>query len=158
MYFFKCIIDAFRPGIRYTFNVYGIQDDRSYLLEKKAKYLKELEPTDSLSLNIDKITMNSLTVSWRRYDQEFRAGFIRGYILYMKKNNQSCTAKESKLLIHAGSQVICTYNITKPNQTELTIRHLEPNTKYLLAIKAYTVKSEYNDNDNFTSVYTSADT
>ncbi|KAH0627899.1 hypothetical protein JD844_008454 [Phrynosoma platyrhinos] len=33
--------DAFSPGVRYTFGVYGLQGDRSYSLEKRVKYLKE---------------------------------------------------------------------------------------------------------------------
>ncbi|KAM6474215.1 oncostatin-M-specific receptor subunit beta isoform 1-T3 [Liasis olivaceus] len=150
--------DAFKPGIRYTFSVYGMEGDKSYLLEKKAKYLEEREPKEYLSFKTVTVTANSLTVTWKHYDQEFNSGFIRGYIFYMKMKNQSCVTKGLELFKHAGNQVICTYQIEKPNQTEFTVRHLEPSTTYWFALQAYTVKPEYIINDNFTQVITKDDT
>ncbi|XP_058026653.1 oncostatin-M-specific receptor subunit beta [Ahaetulla prasina] len=149
--------DAFKPGVRYTFNVYGIQGDRSYLLEKKAKYLEEMEPPHYLSCNIDTITANSLRVTWEQYDQKFSSGFIRGYMLYMKMDNQNCSVQGSKPLIHPGNLMICSYKIEKPNQTEFTVRHLKPNTKYLFALQAYAVNPNYTDNVFFTPVFTPDD-
>ncbi|XP_063151803.1 oncostatin-M-specific receptor subunit beta [Candoia aspera] len=149
--------DAFRPGIRYTFSVYGMHGDKSCLLEKKVKYLKELEPTEYLSFNISTITADSLTVTWKRYDQEFNFGFIRGYVFYMKMNNQSCTVQGFEPFIHTDNQVICSYKIKKTNQTEFTVRQLEPSTTYLFALQAYTVKPEYIGSDNFTRATTQAD-
>ncbi|ETE69095.1 Oncostatin-M-specific receptor subunit beta, partial [Ophiophagus hannah] len=145
--------DAFKRGVRYTFNVYGIQGDRSYLLEKKVKYLEE-EPSGFLSCNIDAITANSLRVTWER--QEFSSGFIRGYILYMKMDKQNCLVQGSSQFRHAG-HLICTYKIEKPNQTEFTVRHLKPNTKYLFALQAYAVNPNYTDNARFKAVFTPDD-
>ncbi|XP_026571698.1 oncostatin-M-specific receptor subunit beta [Pseudonaja textilis] len=144
--------DAFKRGVRYTFNVYGIQGDRSYLLEKKVKYLEE-EPSRFLSCNIDEITANSLRVTWKRDDPEFSSGFIRGYILYMKMDNQNCSVQGFKQFRHAG-HLICTYKIEDPNQTAFTVRHLKPNTKYLFALQAYAVNPNYTDNVNFKAVFT----
>ncbi|XP_070792033.1 oncostatin-M-specific receptor subunit beta [Pituophis catenifer annectens] len=149
--------DAFKRGVRYTFNVYGIQDDRSYLLEKKAKYLEEMEPPDYLSCNIEEITANSLRVTWERYDQKFSSGFIRGYMLYMKMDNQSCSVQGSQPLIRPGNLTICSYKIEKPNQTEFTVRHLKPNRKYFFALQAYAVNPNYTDNVIFKSVITPDD-
>ncbi|XP_032070458.1 oncostatin-M-specific receptor subunit beta [Thamnophis elegans] len=149
--------DAFKPGIRYTFNVYGIQDDRSFLLERKAKYLEEMEPPPYNLSNIDSITANSLRVTWERYGQKFKDGFIRGYVLYMKMDNESCSVQGSKPLIHPGNLMICSYKIEDPNQTEFIVRHLKPNTKYLFAFQAYAVNPNYTDNLSFTAVFTPND-
>ncbi|KAG8131156.1 hypothetical protein E2320_017725 [Naja naja] len=145
--------DAFKRGVRYTFNVYGIQGDRSYLLETKVKYLEE-EPSRFLSFNIDAITANSLRVTWK--PDEFSSGFIRGYILYMKMDKQSCSVQGSNKFRHAG-HLICAYEIEKPNQTEFTVRHLKPNTKYLFALQAYAVDLNYTVNATFEPVFTRDD-
>ncbi|XP_070599523.1 oncostatin-M-specific receptor subunit beta isoform X2 [Erythrolamprus reginae] len=150
--------DAFKPGVRYTFNVYGIQDDRSHLLEKKAKYLKEMEPpSHDLPCNISSITANSFKVTWNQYGQEFKYGFIRGYMLYMKMDNQNCSVKGFKPLIHPGNLIICSYKIEKPSQTEFTVEHLKPSTKYLFAVQAYAVNPNYTDGVVFKTVNTRYD-
>ncbi|XP_039203873.1 oncostatin-M-specific receptor subunit beta-like isoform X2 [Crotalus tigris] len=149
--------DAFRHGVRYTFNVYGIQDDKSYLLEKKVKYLKEEEPLQYILCNIVNTTANSLKVTWEPQDQKFNSCFIRGYVLYMKMDNQNCMVQGSEQFRNANNLTICSYKIEKPNQTEFTVRHLKPRTKYLFAVQAYAVKPHYTDNGTFKTVFTPDD-
>ncbi|KAL7989076.1 hypothetical protein Chor_007995 [Crotalus horridus] len=149
--------DAFSHGVRYTFNVYGIQDDKSYLLEKKVKYLKEEEPLQYILCNIVNTTANSLKVTWEPQDQKFNSCFIRGYVLYMKMDNQNCMVQGSEQFRNANNITICSYKIEKPNQTEFTVRHLKPRTKYLFAVQAYAVKPHYTDNGTFKTVFTPDD-
>ncbi|XP_062984861.1 oncostatin-M-specific receptor subunit beta [Elgaria multicarinata webbii] len=130
--------EAFRPGVRYSFRVYGTQGDRSYLLEKKEKYLKELEPNQDLDLKISTVTSNSVSVTWKSSLQDSQPGFIRGYILYVKKESGNCTLGNIEP-IFSDNSTVCRYNITDPEQSSFTVERLEPDTVYKLTVQAYSV-------------------
>ncbi|XP_054544186.1 oncostatin-M-specific receptor subunit beta [Talpa occidentalis] len=55
--------DAFRPGVRYKFKIYGISTKKpAYLLEKKTGYSQELDGTDCCKYKISNPEQKTLTV------------------------------------------------------------------------------------------------
>ncbi|XP_044287300.1 oncostatin-M-specific receptor subunit beta-like isoform X1 [Varanus komodoensis] len=126
--------DAFSPGVRYTFRVYGTQGNRSYLLEVKTKYLKELEPPSLLDIETSDVTSNSITLTWKTYPQDFQAGFIRGYAIYVTRN---CTVEGSVQVSFPDGLMVCRYTIKDPHQNRFTVEHLEPSTVYQFSGLAY---------------------
>ncbi|XP_053143796.1 oncostatin-M-specific receptor subunit beta-like isoform X2 [Hemicordylus capensis] len=148
---------AFHPGERYTFRVYGLHSKRAVLLEKKVKYLKELEPTRNPNLTIAAVTSNSFTVTWTFYPfDESHPGFIRGYNIYVKPDHGNCMLKESAEVRFQGDLVLCKYTVEDPKEKRFTIKHLEPSTTYQVTINAYSVNPE-NITDNFQKITTKAD-
>uniref|UniRef100_H9GFT4 Oncostatin M receptor n=1 Tax=Anolis carolinensis TaxID=28377 RepID=H9GFT4_ANOCA len=130
--------DDFSPGVKYTFRIYGMEGDRAYLLEKKVKYLEEQEPAHDPLLSISAITSDTLTIHWDSYPENSLPGFIRGYNVYVKMEHGNCnTLQEFEQL--PGNPTICKYTIKNRNQKNYTVRHLKPNTVYLLTVQAYSV-------------------
>nr|XP_060617398.1 oncostatin-M-specific receptor subunit beta-like isoform X2 [Anolis sagrei ordinatus] len=130
--------DDFSPGVKYTFRIYGMEGDKSYLLEKKIKYLKEQEPAHDPLFSISAITSDTLTIHWGSYPENSLPGFIRGYNVYVKMEHGNCrTLKEFEQL--PGNPMICRHTIKDRNQKNYTVRNLEPNTAYLIAVQAYSV-------------------
>ncbi|NXU33531.1 OSMR protein, partial [Drymodes brunneopygia] len=130
---------AFVAGVRYKFHIYGSFADKAFLLEKKIGYLRELPPhLDPIVKKVD-LTYNSVTLSWDSYlTNESEAGFIRGYHVYVSPVQGNCNLKGSKKHILSGESELCKYTIENPEEKRYTVKHLMPNTKYKVVVKAFT--------------------
>ncbi|XP_063037503.1 oncostatin-M-specific receptor subunit beta-like isoform X1 [Melospiza melodia melodia] len=130
---------AFVPGVRYKFHVYGSVASRASLLEKKIGYLKELPPhLDPIVRKVD-LTYNSVTLSWDSYlTNESEPGFVRGYHVYVSPIQGNCNLKGSKKHILSDESELCKYTIENPEEKRYTVKHLMPNTKYKIVVKAFT--------------------
>ncbi|XP_053788391.1 oncostatin-M-specific receptor subunit beta [Vidua chalybeata] len=130
---------AFVPGVRYKFRIYGSVANRASLLEKKIGYLRELPPfLDPIVRKVD-LTYNSVTLSWDSYlTNESEPGFVRGYHVYVSPIQGNCNLKGSKKHILSDESELCKYTIENPEEKRYTVKHLIPNTKYKLVVKAFT--------------------
>ncbi|XP_068031749.1 oncostatin-M-specific receptor subunit beta-like isoform X2 [Anomalospiza imberbis] len=130
---------AFVPGVRYKFRIYGSVANRASLLEKKIGYLRELPPfLDPIVRKVD-LTYNSVTLSWDSYlTNESEPGFVRGYHVYVSPIQGNCNLKGSKKHILSDESELCKYTIENPEEKRYTVKHLMPNTKYKIVVKAFT--------------------
>ncbi|XP_060092575.1 LOW QUALITY PROTEIN: oncostatin-M-specific receptor subunit beta [Heteronotia binoei] len=130
--------DAFKPGVRYSFRVYGSHSNTASLLEKKAKYLKELEPDTFPELYEDSSVPRVLTLTWN-YDHlnDSLPGFIRGYSVFVKERDGNCTLEGSEKLVFRDGSVICRYTVEEPTKKSLTVKHPGLNKEYWLDINAF---------------------
>ncbi|KAF4804695.1 hypothetical protein TURU_005905 [Turdus rufiventris] len=130
---------AFVPGVRYKFCIYGSVANRASLLEKKIGYLRELPPhLDPIVRKVD-LTYNSVTLSWDSYlTNDSETGFVRGYHVYVSPIQGNCNLKGSKKHILSDESELCIYTIENPEEKGYTVKHLMPNTKYKIAVKAFT--------------------
>ncbi|NXL10528.1 OSMR protein, partial [Mesembrinibis cayennensis] len=129
---------AFVPGVRYNFRIYGSVANRASLLEKKTGYLRELPPLRDPTVEVE-LTFNAVTLSWDSYlTNESQPGFIRGYHVYVSPIQEDCSLKGSKKHVLPDDSVLCKYTIENPEEKRYTVKHLLSNTKYKLAVKAYT--------------------
>ncbi|XP_064295456.1 oncostatin-M-specific receptor subunit beta [Phalacrocorax carbo] len=130
---------AFVPGVRYNFHVYGSVANRASLLEKKTGYLRELPPLLDPIVEKVELTLNAVTLSWDSYPtDESQPGFVRGYHVYVSPIQEDCLLKGSKKHVLPDDSVLCKYTIEDPEEKRYTVKHLLSNTKYKLAVKAYT--------------------
>ncbi|KFO76491.1 Oncostatin-M-specific receptor subunit beta, partial [Cuculus canorus] len=130
---------AFVPGVRYNFHIYGSVSSRASLLEKKTGYLRELPPLlDPFVEKVD-LTFDAVTLSWDCYPtNESQTGFVRGYHVYVSPIKQNCSLKGSRKHVLPDDSVLCKYTIENPEEKRYTVKSLLSNTKYRLAVKAYT--------------------
>ncbi|NXX78094.1 OSMR protein, partial [Urocolius indicus] len=130
---------AFVPGVRYSFRVYGSVANRASLLEKKIGYLRELPPLLDPTVEKVGLTSNAVTLSWDSYPtNESQSGFVRGYHVFISPVQEDCSLKGSKKHVLPDNSVLCKYTIDNPEEKRYTVKHLLPNTKYKLVVKAYT--------------------
>uniref|UniRef100_F7GUY2 Oncostatin-M-specific receptor subunit beta n=1 Tax=Macaca mulatta TaxID=9544 RepID=F7GUY2_MACMU len=95
--------DAFRPGVRYDFRIYGLSTKRiACLLEKKTGYSQELAPSDNPHVLVDMLTSHSFTLSWKDYSTESQPGFIQGYHVYLKSKARQCHPRFQKAVLSAS--------------------------------------------------------
>ncbi|NXO26476.1 OSMR protein, partial [Cisticola juncidis] len=130
---------AFVPGVRYKFCIYGSVANRAFLLEKKIGYLRELPPNlDPIVGKVD-LTYSSVTLSWDSYfTNESEPGFVRGYHVYVSPIQGNCNLEGSKKHILSDGSELCKYTIKNPEEKRYTVKHLMPNTKYKIVVKAFT--------------------
>ncbi|NWH74804.1 OSMR protein, partial [Piaya cayana] len=131
--------DAFVPGVRYNFHIYGSVANRDFLLEKKTGYLRELPPLlDPVVEKVD-LTFNAVALSWDSYPtNESQYGFVRGYHVYVSPIEENCSLKGSRKHVLPDGSVLCKYTIENPEEKRYTVKNLLSNTKYKLVVKAYT--------------------
>ncbi|NXI92819.1 OSMR protein, partial [Psophia crepitans] len=129
---------AFVPGVRYNFRIYGSVADRASLLEKKTGYLRELPPLPDPTVEKVVLSFNAVTLYWDSYRaNESQSGFVRGYHVYVSPLQEGCSLKGSKKHVLPDDSVLCKYTIENPEEKRYTVKHLLSNTKYKLAVKAY---------------------
>ncbi|NXP48738.1 OSMR protein, partial [Heliornis fulica] len=129
---------AFDPGVRYNFHIYGSVANTAFLLEKKTGYVKELPPLLDPTVEKVELSFNEVTLSWDSYRaNESQSGFVRGYHVYVSPMQEDCSLKGSKKHVLPDDSVLCRYTIDNPEERRYTVKHLLPNTKYKLAVKAY---------------------
>ncbi|XP_009871590.1 PREDICTED: oncostatin-M-specific receptor subunit beta-like, partial [Apaloderma vittatum] len=130
---------AFVPGVRYNFNIHGSVANTASLLEKKTGYVRELPPPLDPVVEEEELTFNEVTLSWDSYPtNESQPGFVRGYHVYVSPIQEDCNLKGSKKHVLPDNSVLCKYTIENPEEKSYTVKHLLPNTKYKLVVKAYT--------------------
>ncbi|NXD22799.1 OSMR protein, partial [Spelaeornis formosus] len=131
--------DVFVPGVRYKFCIYGSVTNKASLLEKKIGYLRELPPRlDPVVRKVD-LTHNSVTLFWDSYlTNESEPGFVRGYHVYVSPIQGNCNLKGSKKHLLSDESELCKYTIENPEEKRYTVKHLMPNTKYKIVVKAFT--------------------
>ncbi|XP_014803084.1 PREDICTED: oncostatin-M-specific receptor subunit beta isoform X2 [Calidris pugnax] len=128
---------AFVPGVRYNFHIYGSVANRASLLEKKTGYLKELPPLHDPTVRKVELSPNAVTLFWD-YNLTNESGFVRGYHVYVSPVQGDCSLKGSEKYTVPDYSVLCKYTIENPEEKTYTVKHLLPNTKYKLVVKAYT--------------------
>ncbi|XP_054664867.1 oncostatin-M-specific receptor subunit beta-like [Grus americana] len=129
---------AFVPGVRYNFHIYGSVANSASLLEKKTGYLRELPPLPDPTVEKVELSFNAVTLSWDSYCiNESQSGFVRGYHVYVSPIQEDCNLQGSKKHVLPDNSVLCKYTIENPEEKRYTVKHLLSNTKYKLAVKAY---------------------
>ncbi|XP_032134799.1 oncostatin-M-specific receptor subunit beta isoform X1 [Sapajus apella] len=145
--------DAFRPGVRYNFRIYGLSTKRiACLLEKKTGYSQELAPSDNPHVLVDKLTSHSFTLSWKYYSTESQPGFIQGYHVYLKSKARQCHPRFEKAILSDGSEC-CKYKIDNPEEKALIVDNLKPKSFYEFFVTPFTSAGE-GPNATFTKVTT----
>ncbi|XP_040397881.1 oncostatin-M-specific receptor subunit beta isoform X4 [Cygnus olor] len=148
---------AFVPGVRYNFRVYGSAANRASLLEKKTGYLKEQPPEFCTEVKNIELSNHAVTLFWDPCPtNKTDRGFLRGYHIYVSPVQEDCNLKGSKKHVHSDGSVLCKYTIENPEERRYTVKHLTSNTKYKLAVVAYTGGGEFPEL-NFTYVDTPFD-
>ncbi|NXB07480.1 OSMR protein, partial [Cnemophilus loriae] len=134
---------AFVLGVRYKFRIYGSVANRASLLEKKIGYLREAPACPDRSEGKVELTYNSVTLSWDSYlTNESEPGFVRGYHVYVSPIQGNCNLKGSEKRIISDNSELCKYTIENPEEKRYTVKHLMPNTKYEIMVKAFTSGAE----------------
>ncbi|XP_048359898.1 oncostatin-M-specific receptor subunit beta-like isoform X2 [Sphaerodactylus townsendi] len=130
--------DAFIPGVQYSFRVYGSLGNRASLVEKKAKYLKEMEPAGITELHVDTVNSRWMKLRWD-YDHLNVAhpGFIRGYTVFVKNKDGNCTLKGFEQFAFPDGSVACKYTVEQPAEKTLIVNYTRPNTEYWIQVLAF---------------------
>nr|XP_045249591.1 oncostatin-M-specific receptor subunit beta isoform X3 [Macaca fascicularis] len=145
--------NAFRPGVRYDFRIYGLSTKRiACLLEKKTGYSQELAPSDNPHVLVDMLTSHSFTLSWKDYSTESQPGFIQGYHVYLKSKARQCHPRFQKAVLSDGSEC-CKYKIDNPEEKALIVDNLKPESFYEFFVTPFTSAGE-GPNATFTKVTT----
>ncbi|XP_023481487.2 oncostatin-M-specific receptor subunit beta isoform X3 [Equus caballus] len=145
--------DAFRPGVRYNFRIYGISTKRiAYLLEQKTGYSQELAPLVNPQVVMSNLTSHSFALSWKDYPTETQRSFIRGYHVYLKPKEGQCHPGFEKAALSDNS-VCCKYKIDKPEQKTFVVENLQPESIYEFFVTPFTSVGE-GPLDAFTKVTT----
>ncbi|VCW98898.1 unnamed protein product, partial [Gulo gulo] len=112
--------DAFRPGVRYNFRIYGISPERvPYLLAKKTGYSQELAPSDNPQVVMTNLTSHSFTLSWKNYSTESQPSFIQGYHVYLKSKAGQCHSGSEKAVL-SEMQYVANTKLTTQNKRHLS--------------------------------------
>ncbi|XP_036163817.1 oncostatin-M-specific receptor subunit beta isoform X1 [Myotis myotis] len=122
--------DAFRPGVRYNFRIYGISPERTaYLLARKTGYSQELAPANNPRVYISNLTLHSFTLSWTDYATDSQPGFIQGYRVYLRSKEEQCPPGFTKAVLPDNS-VCCKHDIDNPEQKTFVVENLQPGSFY----------------------------
>ncbi|KAL0979833.1 hypothetical protein UPYG_G00190390 [Umbra pygmaea] len=115
----------FLAGVRYTLSVYTCSSESPLLFKRWHGYMQEMAP----SMSVPKLLLDQkgskIQMTWDQIPLKHQRGFILGYHIYQTHN--------SSLTLLA--------NITDPQITNHTVRHLDPGS-YKFTIKAYTSAGE----------------
>ncbi|KAM8819655.1 oncostatin-M-specific receptor subunit beta isoform 1-T1 [Rhynchonycteris naso] len=141
--------DAFRPGVRYYFKIYGISLERmAQLLGRKTGYSEERPPSDNPRVFISNQTAQSFTLNWKGYSTDSQPGFIRGYHVYLRYKAKQCHPGFNKAFLSAvclgttDDSVCCKYNIDDPEQKSFVVENLKPKSSYEFLVTSYTSVDE----------------
>ncbi|XP_044088452.1 oncostatin-M-specific receptor subunit beta [Neovison vison] len=145
--------DAFRPGVRYNFRIYGISTERvPCLLARKTGYSQELAPSDNPQVVMTNLTSHSFTLSWKNYSTESQPSFIQGYHVYLKSKAGRCHSGSEKAVL-SDDAVCCKYKIDNPEQKTFVVENLQPESFYEFLVTPYTSVGE-GPHDAFAKVTT----
>ncbi|XP_072272722.1 oncostatin-M-specific receptor subunit beta-like isoform X2 [Pyxicephalus adspersus] len=131
--------DSFQSGVRYNFQVYGSKEDGEHLLAKLTGYTEELASSKKPKVVPTKIDANSLALDWSPYPMdETQEGFVTGYVIYVKTSGRNCDIDASDGQVTLDGLVVCKFYIKDPKIMNATIRQLQPNMEYQVAVVAVT--------------------
>uniref|UniRef100_A0A3Q2QCQ8 Leukemia inhibitory factor receptor-like n=1 Tax=Fundulus heteroclitus TaxID=8078 RepID=A0A3Q2QCQ8_FUNHE len=113
----------FKPGIRYSFYIYGCTKQGDKLLEIQTGYTQEL--SESFYLKKKKNTHASVTLEWH-YDEDDPAqpAFITGYLV---------TVQEV-----ASDKLAFNVSVGDPRQKSVTVKGLQQDQEYVCSVSALT--------------------
>eukprot|EP00079_Xenopus_tropicalis_P014202 XP_004910505.1 PREDICTED: oncostatin-M-specific receptor subunit beta [Xenopus tropicalis] len=149
--------DAFNPGERYTFRIYGSNEQGEHLLEKKSGYIKELACSVAMSLKVDAIKADTVHLTWDPYQRDAcQEGFITHFRIYLKSPGGICGMKGSTEHTLTDGNRVCMISINDTEKKNFSINPLKPSTKYEIAMVAWTGGGE--GPLEFTKVRTQPDT
>ncbi|XP_036266846.1 oncostatin-M-specific receptor subunit beta isoform X1 [Pipistrellus kuhlii] len=148
--------DAFRPGVKYNFRIYGISPERmAYLLERKTGYSQELAPADNPRVTVNNLTSHSFTLSWEDYAADAQPGFIRGYRVHLRSQAEQCLPGFTKALL-PDNTACCKHDIDNPEQKTFLVKNLQPESFYEFLVTPHTRAGE-GPAQAFTNVITTRD-
>ncbi|XP_041436521.1 oncostatin-M-specific receptor subunit beta isoform X2 [Xenopus laevis] len=148
---------AFNPGVRYTFRIFGSNEEGEHFLEKKSGYIQELACSMRMRITIDGIQADMLHLTWDPYQRyTCQEGFITHYRIYLKSPEGNCQMKGSTELPLTDGKSVCMISINDTEKKSFSINPLKPNTKYEIAMAASTGGGE--SPLEFTKVTTQPDT
>ncbi|XP_054895473.1 leukemia inhibitory factor receptor isoform X2 [Poeciliopsis prolifica] len=122
----------FKPGQKYSFNIYGCTDYGDKLLETQTGYIQERNSVHPPRTIVPiKRTYASVTLEWH-FDEEDPAqpAFITGYLI---------AVQEVKTHAHLGHAAI-SFNVSvdDPRQKSVTIEGLQQDQEYVCSVSALT--------------------
>nr|O70458.1 RecName: Full=Oncostatin-M-specific receptor subunit beta; AltName: Full=Interleukin-31 receptor subunit beta; Short=IL-31 receptor subunit beta; Short=IL-31R subunit beta; Short=IL-31R-beta; Short=IL-31RB; Flags: Precursor [Mus musculus]AAC40122.1 oncostatin M specific receptor [Mus musculus] len=145
--------DDFKPGVRYNFRIFERSvEHKARLVEKQRGYTQELAPLVNPKVEIPYSTPNSFVLRWPDYDSDFQAGFIKGYLVYVKSKEMQCNQPWERTLLPDNS-VLCKYDINGSETKTLTVENLQPESLYEFFVTPYTSAGP-GPNETFTKVTT----
>uniref|UniRef100_W5N4J4 LIF receptor subunit alpha a n=1 Tax=Lepisosteus oculatus TaxID=7918 RepID=W5N4J4_LEPOC len=122
--------EDFKPGVQYSFSIYGCTKNRPYLLERKIGYGQELVfkvPSEPVkNLKAEPRSANEVLLQWEDIPLEKKHGFIKGFIIYASNKT--------------GRSIIAA-NITNPDARSYVLKRLHSSV-YNFTVKAYTAAGE----------------
>ncbi|XP_074062899.1 oncostatin-M-specific receptor subunit beta isoform X2 [Macrotis lagotis] len=128
--------DAFQPGVRYHFRIYGLSTKHeAYLLEKKTGYTKELALDCKPEVTVTKLTSTSSTLSWKdNCTDEPQNGFFQGYHIYVKPEEGALCDPA----VFSDNIKGCEYTVSDTKQKTFRVENLQPHSTYNFEVKAFT--------------------
>ncbi|XP_037065302.1 oncostatin-M-specific receptor subunit beta isoform X2 [Peromyscus leucopus] len=146
--------DAFKPGVRYNFRIFGRSTQQNaQLLEKQTGYTQELAPLENPEVRVN-FTSNSITLNWQDYASDFQSAFVEGYRVYLKSKELQCHPQGKKTWLPVTDKlVVCEYDIKDLKQKTFTVKNLQPETLYEFFVTPYTSAGQ-GPNGTFTKVTT----
>ncbi|XP_041425473.1 oncostatin-M-specific receptor subunit beta isoform X2 [Xenopus laevis] len=130
---------AFHPGVRYTFRIFGSNEEGEHFLEKKSGYIKEQACSMTMTITIDGIKADMVHLTWDPYHRDVcQEGFITHYRIYLKSPEGTCGMKGSTELTLTDGKSVCMISINDTEKKSFSINALKPNTKYEIAMVAST--------------------
>ncbi|XP_006889605.1 PREDICTED: leukemia inhibitory factor receptor [Elephantulus edwardii] len=127
--------DQFRPGVRYSFFLYGCKNQGYQLLRSVIGYIEELAPVVAPNFTVEDTSSDSILVKWEDIPVEELRGFLRGYLFYFGKGERGTSKMRG---LESGRSDVKIKNITDLNQKTLRIADLQGKTSYHLVLRAYT--------------------
>ncbi|XP_017361370.1 leukemia inhibitory factor receptor [Cebus imitator] len=127
--------DQFRPGVRYSFFLYGCRNQGYQLLRTMIGYIEELAPIVAPNFTVEDTSADSILVKWEDIPVEELRGFLRGYLFYFGKGERDTSKMR---VLESGRSDIKVKNITDISQKTLRIADLQGKTSYHLVLRAYT--------------------
>ncbi|KAM5330385.1 leukemia inhibitory factor receptor isoform 2-T5 [Glossophaga mutica] len=127
--------DQFRPGVRYSFFLYGCRNQGYQLLRSVIGYTEELAPIVAPNFTVEDTSADSILVKWEDIPVEELRGFLRGYLFYFEKGERDTSKMRG---LESGRPDVKVKNITDVSQKTLRIADLQGRTSYHLVLRAYT--------------------
>ncbi|XP_005241244.2 leukemia inhibitory factor receptor [Falco biarmicus] len=125
----------FRPGVRYSFSLYGCKSSGYQLLKNITGYMKELPPKRAPNFTVEETSSDSILVKWEDIPIEDCQGFLEGYRLSFAKGEKDALKPR---LSESGNPELKVKNITDLTKKSLKILDLQGKTSYQLDLQAYT--------------------
>ncbi|KAE8636455.1 hypothetical protein XENTR_v10003002 [Xenopus tropicalis] len=136
----SCFIsaDQFPVGVRYNITVFSCSEGQHQQLKRVTGYTEELAPRVAPNFTVLETTSNSICVKWEGIPEEDLRGFLRGYVVYIVKQENTTSASSFIDIADHADPKNKKINITNPEISMLKIKDLQSGTSYRLGLLAYT--------------------